>query len=328
MILIISGCSEDLEIMQDYPSVPVVYAVINPHDSVHYVRVQKTFKINFKEDWSDLNSDSLQYEGVEVYMYGMEKNSIKWVEQFHPTSVIKDYGFFPTEGSIVFELDHGFPINWSTESNFDYYSYPDIDSLILEVKIPDLGITTRAATTILVANGIINWKSRNILYLYGSYPSLFGIPATGEPGASSGSPVYKQIDIRVHFREVFQNSEIIKEVKWSANKGWDGNGYPMSPERFYNPLRERLITTDSLLCRKLDSVDVTVLKTSDFFNDYWVIKEMWDEYDRPPYSNFDNSYGMFISIARGTLTGLQLNWQAADSLYESEKYRDMKFVIE
>lgn len=91
-------------------------------------------------------------------------------------------------------------------------------------------------------------------------------------------------------------------------------------------IQERLVNSKGLLHRILDSVDVPVLKTSDFYNEYWAIKDKWDAYDRPPYTNFNNSYGMFITIAKGIVTGLQLNWQAADSLYGSKKYESMKFV--
>ena len=179
---------------------------------------------------------------------------------------------------------------------------------------------------ILKSSGIINYKSRTTLYLFGSKPSLFGIPGTGESGSTSGAPVYKQIDFTVHFKEVFESHVETKKVKWSANTGWDGNGYAVTPERFFTPMSKKLMNHEELIHRELDSVDVTVIKTSDFYNEYWAIKDYWDAFDRPPYTNFSNSYGMFISIARGTLTGLQLNWQAADSLYESKKYEPMKFV--
>jgi len=76
IFLVFVGCSSDLDIMQDYPTIPVVYAAINPYDSVHYVRVQKTFSIYQKDDISSLNSDSLQFEYVDVSLIGKADDSI------------------------------------------------------------------------------------------------------------------------------------------------------------------------------------------------------------------------------------------------------------
>ncbi len=54
-LLIITACSSDLEINSGHPAVPVIWCAMNPYDSVQYVRVQKTFIINHKEDWTNLN---------------------------------------------------------------------------------------------------------------------------------------------------------------------------------------------------------------------------------------------------------------------------------
>ena len=44
-LLVLIGCSRDLEIIDDSLPVPVIYSIIDPYDSVNYVRVGKTFKI-------------------------------------------------------------------------------------------------------------------------------------------------------------------------------------------------------------------------------------------------------------------------------------------
>ena len=51
----------------------------------------------------------------------------------------------------------------------------------------------------------------------------------------------------------------------------------------------------------------------------------WEDSDRPPYTNFDHSYGMFFTIAQDEWTGMQLNWEEMDSLCNGFFYKEMKF---
>jgi hypothetical protein len=184
LLVFVFGCSSDLEINQNHPVMPVIYAIINPYDSVHYVSVQKTFTINTKGDWSNLNADSLQFQDVEVFLLGKKGDSIKWAQQFSKTSSYKDTGLFPSGNYQVFKLHHSLPIVLSNPNQWDY-GLPDIDSLILEVRIHELELVTRAAAKVLLPVKIINYKSRNVMYVYGSHPSVFALPSTGESSAKN-----------------------------------------------------------------------------------------------------------------------------------------------
>ncbi len=324
LLAFVIGCSSDLDIIYDQPTVPVVYALINPYDTMHYVRVQKTFVINTKDDWSYLNSDSLHFDDVEVFLYGKTGDSIKWVEQFTKTSVVKDDGFFPAGNYKIFQLDHPLPIKLSNPSRA-YYGHPDTDSLILEVRIHDTGLITRAAAKVLNAGKIIAYKSPNLIYVYGGKPSVFALPGTGESPGREFSVVYRQIEFSVHFKEYYENSYSVQEISWIANSGWDGNDYFISAGNLFNRMRPLFSKNDSILSRRLDSIDIAITKPSRFFNDYWFIREHWENSDRPPYTNFDNSYGMFITIVKDKLTGMGLDNQSLDSLCNSFQYKDMKF---
>lgn len=324
LLALVMGCSSDLDIIYVQPSVPVIYAVINPLDTFHFVRVQKTFIINTKNDWSNLNSDSLQYHDVEVFLYGKIGDSIMWVEKFSKNTMVKEDGFFPTGNYQNFQLDHRLPINFSNPNRY-YYGKPDIDSLILEVVISDNDLIARASAKVLDAGKIIAYKSPNYIYVYGGKPSVFGMPSTGESSGEAFTVSYSQIEFCVHFKQYYENSHSIEEISWMTNNGWDGNVYFITSGKLFNRMRPLLSNSDSILSRRLDSIDITIIKPSRFFNDYWYIREHWENSDRPPYSNFDNSYGMFITIAKDKLTGLKLDSQSLDSLCNSINYRDMKF---
>ena len=318
------GCSSDLDINSGHPAVPVVYAIINPYDTVHFVNVQKTFIITTKEDWSKFNPDSLQFRDVEVFLYGKAGNTIKWVEQFSQTTTVKDNGFFPSGNYQTFKLDHALPIKLINPYR-DQKGQPDIDSLILEVRIHDMDLITRAAAKVLLPANIINYKSRNLIHVYGSYPSVYDLSDVGETQGVAFKNAYQQIDFRVHYKEYYKYTFAVKEISWMANTGWEDLGYFMTPTRLFNPMKLLLQKNDSLIARSLDSIDIELLKPSRFFNDYWFVREHWENSDRPPYTNFDHSYGMFFTIAKDEWTGMLLNWEAMDSLCNGFFYKEMKF---
>jgi len=318
------GCSSDLDINSGHPAVPVVYAIINPYDTVHFVNVQKTFIINTKEDWSKFNPDSLQFRDVEVFLHGKAGNTIKWVEQFSRTTSFKDNGFFPPGNYQTFTLDHALPINLNNPYR-DNKGKPDIDSLILEVRIHDLNLITKAAAKVLLPVNIINYKSRYLIYVFGSYPSVYALTWPGEFTLEDFPMSYQQIDFRVHYKEYYKSSFATKEISWMTTSGWDDNAYFITPTRLFNPMKMLLPKNDSIIARTLDSIDIALLRPSRFFNDYWFIREHWENSDRPPYSNFDHSYGMFFTIAKDEWTGMLLNWEAMDSLCNGFFYKEMKF---
>ncbi len=324
LLLILAGCSSDLEINSGHPDVPVVYAVMNPYDTMHYVRVQRIFTINRKEDWAALNPDSLQFQDVEVFVHGKVGDSVKWTEKFSETESDKDDGFFPAGQYQAFVLNHPFPINIKNPDR-DLPGIPDIDSLVLEVRIHDQNLTTRAAVKALQEVKIINYKSRELIYVFGTYPSVYALMWHGETPVLGGSTAYQQIDFRFHYKEYFRSGWAQKEISWMNSKGWDDNAYFITPERIFTPMRTLLPKSDSILYRKLDSIDIALLRTSNIFEKYLYIKDYWENTDNPPYTNFDHSYGLFFLIAREEWTGMQLNRQAMDSLCRGYSYKDLKF---
>jgi hypothetical protein len=319
-----SRCSDEIPIMNDHPTVPVVYAQIDPYDTINYVRVGRTFQINEKEDWVKLVRDSLEFDKVEVFILGKRGDQIVWRERFFETSAIKDTGFFPPGDYQVFELDHKLPINITgrTESR---PGVADIDSLILEVKVPELEMITRAKIKLLNPVIMINYKSRYEIYVYGGKPSVYAITDPGEFPARDFQYVYQQIDFTVHYTEHFSDRNINKTVHWLANTGWDDNAYFINPERLFNPMLHLISEDSTVLFRTLDGIDISLLRTSKILNSYLYIKDIWENTDFPPFTNFDKSYGLFFAITRDGWKGMQLFSQSLDSLCLSPFYRSMKF---
>ncbi len=325
LLIILSSCSSDLDIMQDYPNKPIVYAAINPYDSVYTVRVQKTFKIYHKEDFGTLNADSLHYNDVEVSLSGISKNEITWTVSFKETIGSRESGFFP-ENDFKYFVYHGkLPINLSAISDY-HGGFPDIDSLQLSVKIHDLNIITQATVPIMTP-GVINPKPRiTYIRLYHEYPTQFamvvGSPAECAPGTEG---CFQQIEFCIHYKDHYSDSVETRKLSWVSNEGWNEGSYKLNAARLFGKMVNLFPSDESILARTLDSIDVSIVRPNRVFSNYWEVREYWDNIDRPPYSNFDNSYGMFFTYQVGVKTGYSLDNRVMDSLCNGYYYKKMKF---
>ena len=324
-IVILCGCSTELDIIEEYPMVPVIYSLVNPYDSVHYVRVHKTFVINMKNDWSTLTCDSLQISNAEVYLIGKLGDQTKWTEELSPVLLDKDDGFFPTEGFQVYMLDHPLQINLSDPIGDSDLGHPDIDSLILEVKIPTSNVVTRAVAPVKTAYKVKVLPSTKIISLYGDKITRFSMGG-GDCDPSKGF-CYRQIGFRVHYQDHFPDSSVTRSIEWKTIEGWGEteSSYQLTPERLFNRMKILIPNNPEVLSRTLDRVNVTIIKPDKCFSDWWQIKGYWENSDNEPYTNFSNSYGLFITYLKGETTGLILDRQSMDTLCHGYLYEVMRF---
>ncbi|MBK9636620.1 MAG: DUF4249 family protein [Bacteroidetes bacterium] len=100
--ILFSSCENDLDILEEYKEIPIIYSLINPASTTHYVRVQKAFLGAGNALLMAQESDSLYYDTAKVSVY-LEKllfNSVINTYKFKP-----DYTQFKAEGLFT-DLNH------------------------------------------------------------------------------------------------------------------------------------------------------------------------------------------------------------------------------
>ena len=95
------------------------------------------------------------------------------MEQFTQIAAAKEEGFFPAGNYQAYKLNHKLPIVLTDPQRGR--GSPDIDSLVLEVRINDMNLITRASAKALDPGEIINYKSRYMIYVFGSFPSVYAL---------------------------------------------------------------------------------------------------------------------------------------------------------
>ncbi|MEA1875450.1 MAG: hypothetical protein U9N86_01175, partial [Bacteroidota bacterium] len=56
----------------------------------------------------------------------------------------------------------------------------------------------------------------------------------------------------------------------------------ITPTSLFNRILNSLAEDENLLYRKLDSIDIVLMKPNRFFDNYWMVREYWEDSDRPP----------------------------------------------
>lgn len=104
-----SSCENDLDILEEYKEIPIIYSLVNPTSTTHYVRVQKAFLGAGNALLMAQESDSLYYDTAKVRVY-LEKLSFNTVVQSYPFypdfTLFKAEGLFTDNNHYVFRLEN------------------------------------------------------------------------------------------------------------------------------------------------------------------------------------------------------------------------------
>lgn len=105
VVILAVSCETEFSPNIDSPSIPIVYAVLNEADSVHFIRLSKTFQTDYNVYTQGIPEDSLVYpEAVvrlERWFYG---NFVQDARFELTNSFSRDAGLFPTGSVPLFEL--------------------------------------------------------------------------------------------------------------------------------------------------------------------------------------------------------------------------------
>jgi len=105
-LLLTTGCREDMEITMDAPlAKPIIYCILNPNDSVQYLRIGRIFLGSQGALTTARNPDSIYFKQVNAWLERIESDSIKELLTFQANdNQIKDTGLFSNTKGGLFQL--------------------------------------------------------------------------------------------------------------------------------------------------------------------------------------------------------------------------------
>lgn len=111
MALGFSSCSNEVDLTGDYVDTPVIYSLLNPDDTTHYIRIQKAFLVNGNVLQTAQTPDSLKYDpaDLDVKIQAIDANTGNIPPNTPPITftlvqgAIKDSGIFASDGFMLFK---------------------------------------------------------------------------------------------------------------------------------------------------------------------------------------------------------------------------------
>ncbi len=130
IVLLNSGCETELVINTNTPSIPVAYAVFNSADTVHYVRLTKTFRTDYNVYDKIIPQDSMNVPNAVVRIerwnsgYFVDEVRLDLLDHLN-----RDSGLFPRDAATVFELK-------KNPGNSVYFNVNQTELFRLIIEIP------------------------------------------------------------------------------------------------------------------------------------------------------------------------------------------------
>jgi hypothetical protein len=111
LLALITGfpaCNNEVDLIGEYKDTPIIFCLLNPGDTTHYIRIQKAFLINGNVLQTAQIPDSLRYEPSDLDVKVIEFNpntgaTTKTITFQHVPGAVKDTGIFSSEGFMLYK---------------------------------------------------------------------------------------------------------------------------------------------------------------------------------------------------------------------------------
>jgi|GEM_PF-1951878 len=315
LCLLLTSCESDINLIYESGVKPVVYCLLNPKDSIQYLRVSRSFVIKGNPEGQVISPDSLILdEDFYAYLEFEKPDGTRDIHYFERTDINqRDSGLFPREGLVVFKTNC--PVEGGKEYGL-YVNFPQMPRLVAgsvivvnPVGILDPNPLPGREVTLLEDQGYIVRWTKSIKFA-----------------------VYQPV-IRFIFLEGDKNFQILREVNipqplvYGDSENAILTNY-LNGAGFIDDLSTNLTPPDSGMRRKIVGFDLLMTtggpELSVFIRSGQNTVASFTGLDE--YSNLDGAVGIYSSQ---TFTGTynnRLSDLTINYLADSEKTRHLGFL--
>lgn len=335
IVFSIPSCKTDLEVNAPYKEITVVYGLLNQNDTIHFIKINKSFLGEADAYTMAAVRDSSEYKNlsgkVEEWKAGV-KTGREWTLE-DSVFVNKEPGDFYYPDQAIY-----------------YFSEPSLDPAAqyrLNVSLNE-GQKTVTAKTELV-NSISDFTGGQ----------QFAIPCTGQPGASCvgfassrGKYIDKtfswrsvkdgkryQLEMMIYYKDEMSDGsgQVSRKITWtfqpplfaSTLNGGEEMSVIIKGEDFYKEMERQLtpLTDATILRRFFDRIEFTIYVAADDFNTYLLANEPSTGIiqEKPEFTNVENGIGIFSARLATTSPSKFLDINSLDELVGGQYTFTLKF---
>jgi uncharacterized protein YceK len=309
VLFLLSGCSTEIEVVDPGPPVPVVYAVFDPSDTTHYVKLSKSFAGKTDPYTLALDRNQVFYPEASITLGGGYDPGA-WV--FSKNSEIpRDPGYFPTQPNESFGINQLlFPGRYR-----------------LTIVIPSENKTLTADFSLLNSFRVYTPKAGFKRFYFYEDPILF--TWLNDPGAG----MY-EITFQLRYQEVLKNGDSgIKTAVFTRQllpsqlePDGDRFNYRFFSDSFFAKMGTSIGSDSRINYRKpldfsmmITAADTTLSRYLSWFN-----LEIDDKIN--PNGNVQGAIGVVASKCSVRFNNLILSGRSQDSLVRGRYTKNLEFV--
>jgi len=320
------SCETKVDINAPWRDITVVYGILNQHDTIHYIKVNKAFLGDASAYEMAQHSDSLNYESVNVTLekYNLNTHNIVRVFDFKDTVLEKDPGIFATDNNKVYYYKGKILNDNENPEDFRYD---------LKIYIPERDKNVSASTYLIRDVNIITppfTDYATVDFTRSSYEVKWE--------TVEGARLY-QLKVVFHYYELTDVDTTEHTIAMSfptktsisAKASNDGNqqlSNNISLDDFMNTLVQK-IKVDPNVRRivKKESFDFYIYTGSEDMYKYMQVSSPSNSIvqDRPFFTNINNGVGLFTSRSYTVREGKKMDRRTIDEIANNDKTRSLNF---
>lgn len=318
MILLgLGSCANDLLVMAPYKDIPIVYCILNPKDSVHYLRLEKSF---MGED----NAYEMARQPDSIYYPGATVNLERWADGEKKEEAALELVWRPVRDSGIFANDPNFLYQTRAplKINSEYR---------LNISIPSTGALISASTHTVNDFKVIKPETFKKNLPFSSYDNY----QTVEWISSPFTRVY-HLTIRFHYLEVKSADTVFLTADWNLGQYVTQSGVGgeiMTAEilqrDFYKWLGSKLTRPSENIQRLANKKAIDFIFTVGG-EELYTYMEVYKEdagilKEKPVFTNIVNGIGLFSSRFEQSVAGKSLSDHSIDSLAYGMYTKELRF---
>lgn len=301
--ILISSCSPDIDLTASYKDITVVYGILNPADTVHYIRIEKAFLGNIRAEQMAQYPDSIYYdtEDLEVHIQKINNNdSVEFDYNLSPvTNISKDTGFFTNKNHIVYAFN---------EPNLDINKKYKLKIINTKTKKTITGETEIVQDFNMTGQFMLQYYTVKLANDLGEYQDLKLTWKSAKNG------IRYQIKVQFNYFEITSNNDTIsKNVSWligekraSTSMGGESLDLIMSGEQFFQKIAElvKKPASASLVFDRNTALTFIFNVAGVDLDIYMSVNEPTFNLsqEKPEYTNLKNALGIFSSRYKKSFT--------------------------
>jgi hypothetical protein len=317
---LLGSCEQELQLSTEGEAIPVVYAIINPDDSIHSIRISRSFKSNGVTSVLARNPDSICFDTLFPKIEFYTKTGWKYHEAlFLPVeNSSRQEGFFSNQGLQLYQYHSAF-----------HNCFIQGTHLVLNIPMGSQDGNVTAIVEYVDPPKIMAPK-QYLHTLFDFYPQALEVVFEDPPEFSR-----YELHIMVHIKNIMKNGDVdLQTIDKTFIRNSENDGRP----RDYKQLSV-LVSGDLILAqvkqdvkadkevdfRLFDNIELVLRTGSPEFYTNIELNALSDDYGGRVISNITGGIGIFALKYQTRVTNIFLGPVTMDSLIHGRFTRSLNF---